>query len=130
MDLVFLIQIYCSWALRCVSCVQKCVECDGTLRKFTERITQAIETSPCYFLLWEIQVYMCIYIHSLYLMYLLLESGNYSAMTKYSTTSQNFTPNFSSKSFVYAPGRSMTVRFFPFPGPFNCLKDIALIEPS
>uniref|UniRef100_A0A8C2K8V2 Plakophilin 3a n=1 Tax=Cyprinus carpio TaxID=7962 RepID=A0A8C2K8V2_CYPCA len=45
------------------------------------------------------------------------ESGNYSAMTKYSTTSQNFTPNFSSKSFVYAPSRSMTVRFFPFPGP-------------
>ncbi|XP_042609612.1 plakophilin-3a [Cyprinus carpio] len=38
------------------------------------------------------------------------ESGNYSAMTKYSTTSQNFTPNFSSKSFVYAPGRSMTAQ--------------------
>lgn len=36
------------------------------------------------------------------------ESGNYSTMTKYSTANQNFTPNFSSKSFVYAPGRSMT----------------------
>ncbi|XP_059392973.1 plakophilin-3a isoform X2 [Carassius carassius] len=36
------------------------------------------------------------------------ESGNYSTMTKYSTTSQNFTPNFSSKSFVYASGRPMT----------------------
>uniref|UniRef100_A0A9J8B6A9 Plakophilin 3a n=1 Tax=Cyprinus carpio carpio TaxID=630221 RepID=A0A9J8B6A9_CYPCA len=35
------------------------------------------------------------------------ESGNYSTMTKYSTMSQNFTPNFSSKSFVYAPGRSV-----------------------
>ncbi|KAF4095303.1 plakophilin-3a [Onychostoma macrolepis] len=36
------------------------------------------------------------------------ESGNYSTMTKYSTVNQSFTPNFSSKSFVYAPGRSMT----------------------
>ncbi|XP_052452860.1 plakophilin-3 isoform X2 [Carassius gibelio] len=36
------------------------------------------------------------------------ESGNYSTMTKYSTTSQNFTPNFSSKSFVYSSGRPMT----------------------
>ncbi|KAK2867439.1 hypothetical protein Q8A67_025556 [Cirrhinus molitorella] len=34
------------------------------------------------------------------------ESGNYSTMTKYST-SQNFTPNFSSKSFVYSSGRPM-----------------------
>ncbi|XP_016307976.1 plakophilin-3-like isoform X3 [Sinocyclocheilus anshuiensis] len=31
-------------------------------------------------------------------------------MTKYSTMSQNFTPNFSSKSFVYAPGRPMTAQ--------------------
>ncbi|XP_016307974.1 plakophilin-3-like isoform X1 [Sinocyclocheilus anshuiensis] len=38
------------------------------------------------------------------------ESGNYSTMTKYSTMSQNFTPNFSSKSFVYAPGRPMTAQ--------------------
>ncbi|XP_016414785.1 plakophilin-3-like isoform X2 [Sinocyclocheilus rhinocerous] len=38
------------------------------------------------------------------------ESGNYSTMTKYSTKSQNFTPNFSSKSFVYAPGRPMTAQ--------------------
>ncbi|KAA0724182.1 Plakophilin-3 [Triplophysa tibetana] len=33
------------------------------------------------------------------------ESGNYSSMTKYQT--QNFTPTFSSKSYVYSPGRPM-----------------------
>ncbi|XP_016133191.1 plakophilin-3a isoform X2 [Sinocyclocheilus grahami] len=38
------------------------------------------------------------------------ESGNYPTMTKYSTMSQNFTPNFSSKSFVYASGRPMTAQ--------------------
>lgn len=46
--------------------------------------------------------------------FLLLESGNYSTMTKYSTMNQNFTPNFSSKSFVYGSSRPMTVRLFPF----------------
>lgn len=38
------------------------------------------------------------------------ESGDYSTMTKYSTMSQNFTPNFSSKSYVYSSGRPMTAQ--------------------
>ncbi|KAI2648222.1 Plakophilin-3 [Labeo rohita] len=38
------------------------------------------------------------------------ESGNYSTMTKYSTMNQNFTPNFSSKSFVYSSGRPVTAQ--------------------
>ncbi|XP_073687992.1 plakophilin-3a [Garra rufa] len=38
------------------------------------------------------------------------ESGNHSTMTKYSTMSQNFTPNFSSKSFVYSSGRPMAAQ--------------------